>query len=61
MGLAVLKKKSGVMWVKGSWVGNFKLILCSNGSISCLEIITRNRYWSDLIVLWTPGLWVQLF
>ena len=28
------------------------------GCISMLEINNMQRYWSDLNVLWTPGLWI---
>ena len=38
-----LSKNRRVIWVQGPWVGNFKSILCSNGSISCLEIISKKQ------------------
>ena len=37
---------------------HFKWILWANGSISRLEINNMQRSWSDLNVLWTPGLWI---
>ena len=56
--LAISKKKSegGLMGL--DLLGNFKLILWSNGCILRLEINNMQRSWSDLNVLWTPGLWI---
>ena len=39
---AFLRKNRRVIWVQGPWVGNFKLILCSDGSSSFLDIIGRD-------------------
>ena len=58
MDLAVFKKKSDpYLGIDLDPLGNFKHLLWNNGCISRLEINNMHRYWCDLNVLWTPGLW----
>ena len=57
--LAIFKKKSDPYLILDlDPLEYFKYLLWGNGCILWLEINNMQRSWSDLNVLWMPGLWI---